>query len=136
MIILRLLAFAIVISFTACTTTADKFSVRSQVPPEIENKLKEIGRTINPQVTAPLYASRVIESEPYKGVKVERDVHYGPAERNLLDVFSPDQAVTQPRPVLIFVHGGAFVAGIRTQGQPVRFMTMSCFGHCAMEWSE
>jgi len=49
-------------------------------------------------------------------VKVERDVHYGPAERNLLDVFSSDQAATQPRPVLIFVHGGAFVTGNRRSG--------------------
>lgn len=116
MIIPRLLTLAAAISFTACTTTADRSFVLSHVPSEIESKLKEMGRTINPQATAPLYASRVIESAPYQGVKVERDVHYGPAERNLLDLFSPDQAAAQPRPVLIFVHGGAFVAGNRRSG--------------------
>jgi triacylglycerol lipase len=50
------------------------------------------------------------EKEPYQGVKVERDVKYGAADRNLLDIFVPD--VAEPsRPVLIFVHGGAFVGG-------------------------
>ena len=50
------------------------------------------------------------EKEPYPGVKIERDVKYGAADRNLLDVFTPatDSSV---RPVLIFVHGGAFVGG-------------------------
>ena len=30
------------------------------------------------------------QKEPYQGVKVERDVKYGPADRNLLDVFAPE----------------------------------------------
>ena len=48
--------------------------------------------------------------EPYPRVKVERDVKYGAADRNLLDVFMPER-VSAARPVLIFVHGGGFVAG-------------------------
>src|SRR5262249_2227268 len=48
--------------------------------------------------------------EPYQGVKIERDVKYGPAERNLLDVFTPE-ATSSARPVLIFVHGGGFTTG-------------------------
>ncbi|MFX9688552.1 alpha/beta hydrolase, partial [Acinetobacter baumannii] len=41
---------------------------------------------------------------------VERDVKYGPAERHLLDVFVPEKN-PGARPVLIYVHGGGFVAG-------------------------
>jgi len=52
------------------------------------------------------------EKEPYSGVKIERDLKYGAAERNLLDVFMPE-ANSPARPVLIYVHGGAFVAGNR-----------------------
>jgi hypothetical protein len=34
--------------------------------------------------------ARLQEKEPYQGIKVERDIRYGPAERNLLDVFATD----------------------------------------------
>jgi triacylglycerol lipase len=50
------------------------------------------------------------EQEPYQGVKTEREVKYGPADRHLLDVFTPETAASA-RPVLIFIHGGAFVGG-------------------------
>ncbi|PVH74231.1 alpha/beta-hydrolase [Cadophora sp. DSE1049] len=48
--------------------------------------------------------------EPSQNVGVIRDERYGPAERNLLDVFFPlgDRA---DNPVLIFVHGGGFFSG-------------------------
>jgi acetyl esterase/lipase len=81
----------------------------SPMPEEIAWKLQELGRVIDPPKTAPLYIS-LQEKEPYQGVKVERDVKYGPADRNLLDVFAPE-ANSVARPVLIFVHGGGFVVG-------------------------
>jgi triacylglycerol lipase len=79
------------------------------MPPEIAKKLTELGRVIDPPATARLYAP-LQQKEPYLGFRVERDLKYGPAERNLLDIFMP-QATTSGRPVLIFVHGGAFVRG-------------------------
>ncbi|KAH8675232.1 Alpha/Beta hydrolase protein [Ilyonectria robusta] len=44
-------------------------------------------------------------------VAVIRDERYGPAERNLLDVFSPLDDTTVGKPVLLFVHGGGFFSG-------------------------
>jgi acetyl esterase/lipase len=82
---------------------------QSPMPEDISWKLIEIGRTIDPPKTAALYAP-LQQKEPYTGVKVERDVKYGPAERNRLDVFTPE-ATSPARPVLIFVHGGGFVRG-------------------------
>ncbi len=79
------------------------------MPAEIATKLQELGRVIDPPKTAALYAP-LQQKEPYQGVRVERDVKYGPADRNLLDVFVPETADSK-RPVLIFVHGGAFTAG-------------------------
>ena len=56
-------------------------------------KLLELGRVIDPPKTAALYAP-MQEKEPYQGVKIERDVKYGPADRNLLDIFMPETAAS------------------------------------------
>jgi acetyl esterase/lipase len=86
----------------------------SPMPDEIAWKLLELGPVIDPPKTAALYAP-LQQKEPYRGVKVERDVKYGAADRNLLDVFQPETA-SSPRPALIFVHGGAFIAGNKRTG--------------------
>ena len=79
------------------------------MPAGIAASLQELGRVIDPPKTAALYAP-LQQKEPYPGVRIERDVKYGAADRNLLDVFVPETAASA-RPVLIFVHGGAFTAG-------------------------
>jgi acetyl esterase/lipase len=90
---------------------------QSLMPEEIAAKLQEIGRVVDAQKTGQLYAP-LQGKEPYQGVKVERDVKYGAADRNLLDVFAPE-AASSPRPVLIYVHGGGFVRGDkRSPGSP------------------
>lgn len=98
-------ALAIAAAMIAGTASAQQ----GPMPPEIAAKLQEFGRVIDPPKTAALYAP-LQQKEPYQGIKVERDVKYGPAERNLLDVFVPETAAA-PRPVLIFVHGGGYTAG-------------------------
>jgi triacylglycerol lipase len=80
------------------------------MPSEIASRLAELGPVINPPETARLYAP-LQEKEPYQGIRVTRDLKYGPDERHLLDVFVSEQASTPPRPVLMFVHGGAFTGG-------------------------
>lgn len=84
----------------------------SQVPAEIAGKLKAIGPVVNPPATAALYAP-LQRREPYTGVEVQRDVAYGPGPRHLLDLFRPTATGAGPRPVLVFVHGGAFTRGDR-----------------------
>lgn len=91
-------------------------SVPSQVPEPIATDLQFLGRVVNTQETGALYAP-LQQKEPYAGVRVSRDQRYGPdAKRNLLDVFTPEPAGAL-RPVLIFVHGGAFVGGARRVGE-------------------
>jgi len=100
---------------TMCVSAA--FAQQTPMPEDIAWKLLEIGRVIDVPKTAALYAP-LQQKEPYAGVKVERDVKYGPADRNLLDVFTPE-ANSSSRPVLIFIHGGGFVAGNkRNPGSP------------------
>lgn len=83
----------------------------SGMSPELAAKVAAFGRVIDPPKTIPLYAP-LQEKEPYRGVRVVRDVHYGPDARNLLDVFSPGNG-SAPRPVLVYVHGGGFVGGTK-----------------------
>ena len=51
------------------------------MPDDIAAKVKEIGRVIDPPKTAPLYVP-LHPKEPYEGVKVTREVKYGPDARN------------------------------------------------------
>jgi acetyl esterase/lipase len=106
-------ALAVIAAVIASAASAQQ----SPMPEDLAWKLLELGRVIDPPKTAALYAP-MQEKEPYQRVRVERDIQYGPADRNLLDLFMPE-TVSKPRPVLIFVHGGAFVGGNkRTPGSP------------------
>jgi len=82
-------------------------------PSEIWEKVSKLGPVINPPETAKIYGP-LHEKEPYKGVKVARDLKFGAdAQRQALDVFVAEAPAAGPRPVLIFVHGGGFVRGGR-----------------------
>jgi triacylglycerol lipase len=88
---------------------------------EYAQKLRGIGRDVNP---ATLAATRqvVLEMLPQdeaNDVKVERDIAYGSEQRQRLDVFTPSSGIDPSRPVLVFVHGGGFIAGDKhTEGSP------------------
>jgi len=97
------------LAVVAAVIATSAWAAESPMPPDIAKKLAELGRVVDPDATARLYAP-LQPIEPYFGVRIERDLKYGPAERNLLDIFMP-QALVSGRPVLIFVHGGAFVGG-------------------------
>ena len=94
--------------------TSKTVEVPSAVPASIAAELLKIGPVVAPPPTEKLYAP-VAEREPYAGVQVRRDVRYGTDARHLLDVFTPDKAQSG-QPVLVFVHGGAFMRGERRTG--------------------
>jgi acetyl esterase/lipase len=83
----------------------------AQVPPEVSERLRAIGRVIDPARTFAIYEPFHTEKEPYVGVKIVRDLKYGPDQRNALDVFMPANTNSGLRPVLMFLHGGLFVGG-------------------------
>jgi len=87
------------------------------MPPGLVSEIASIGRVIDPEKTAALYAP-LAEKPPYIDVKVARDVSYGTDPLQALDIFSP-AASLGGRPVLIFVHGGGYVAGDKCEtGKP------------------
>lgn len=102
--------------FAACVSTPPlpDGPVPSQVPSHIESALRKIGPVIDPPATSVLFVP-VQQREPYAGVKVARSESYGPDPRHLLDVFTPVNGGSA-RPVLVFVHGGAFTRGDRRTG--------------------
>ncbi len=81
-----------------------------EMPAATATAVKKIGAIIDPPATAELFAP-LLKKEPYAGVTVTRDQKYGADPRNRLDVFQPATSDKAPRPILIFVHGGAFTGG-------------------------
>jgi triacylglycerol lipase len=106
-----------VLAVLAATLVSAAWAQQGPMSEEMAWRLVELGPVVDLPNTAEIYAP-LQENEPYQGVRIERDVKYEAADRNLLDVFMPETA-SPARPVLIFVHGGAFVAGDKhTPGSP------------------
>lgn len=82
----------------------------ASVPDDIEPQLKAIGRKVDTIATSKIYTPLQTPA-PYAGVRVERDIKFGPHQKQGLDVFAPSDAGKGPLPVLVMVHGGGFVAG-------------------------
>ncbi len=97
--------------------------IPAAIPAGIHERLRLIGRVIDPEATSPLYS---MLHRPELPPAAARDVAYGPDARHKLDVFTPAAAPVDdaegeplPRPVFVFVHGGGFVGGNkRTPGSP------------------
>jgi hypothetical protein len=96
---------------------------RAQVPPDIEAGLRKIGQIVDPPCTAKLYRPLMPKNDYnaywppgagapanltplYPAVKLSRDVSFGPHQKDLIDIFSPDKSGSD-RTVLIYVPGGA-----------------------------
>ena len=96
---------------------------QAQVPPDIEAGLRKIGQIVDPPCTAKLYRPLMPKNDYntywppgapaptnlmplYPGVKLSRDVSFGPHQKDLIDIFSPDKGASN-RTVLIYVPGGA-----------------------------
>lgn len=80
-------------------------------------KLRAIGRVWNDDISG--HRAKVIEAygpvvagADNAGIAVARDLAYGPDPRQVLDVFTPGGA--HARPVVMFVHGGAFTRGSKS----------------------
>lgn len=87
----------------------------SLLPPDVQDALGRIGEAWNPAIRQDLTATRAAFDElrakaPTDGVVVTRDRAYGSDPSNRLDVYKPRDAL-RGLPVVIFIHGGAYVGG-------------------------
>jgi acetyl esterase/lipase len=95
-------------------------------PPEIPEPLHRLLADVGPRWAedVPGNVRRMVEAfspllaqAPKDGVEVVRDLAYGDDPRQKLDVFTPGR--TGRRPVVVFVHGGAFVDGHRNRSDEI-----------------
>lgn len=80
--------------------------------PDVARRLREIGRALSPDVVDAVHGLFVPlhEARGYQAPRIERDLAYGPHTRHRLDIHAPEGRPAG-LPVLLFVHGGGFVAG-------------------------
>ena len=76
----------------------------------IAEAIRASGSAINLKEIVSLYTP-LQETEPYRGVIVRRDLAYGAHPRHRIDAFV--QPGRSRRPILLFVHGGGYIAGDR-----------------------
>jgi len=81
----------------------------AQVPPDIAEKTRAAGQSMDPRTAGAPYAA-LFPPSVWEGVSIERDIAYGPDAKHKLDIYTA-RGDSGPRPVLLFVHGGAFVGG-------------------------
>ena len=81
-------------------------------------KIREIGReSVGPdfiQTMTRLYAPLAAES-PREDVTVTKDLKYGPDKRHRLDIYEPENKSDNPMSILVFVHGGGFSRGDKSE---------------------
>lgn len=77
----------------------------AQVPPDIEAKLKALGRVVAPQETAKIYRP-LFGPDFMNGVASTKGVAFGTDPKQKLNVYYPAAGGGAPREVLVFVPGG------------------------------
>ena len=87
------------------TRASDIDKLLSDIGPKWHTDIRHYSEVIK-EAYAPL-----ITASPKQGITVTRDIAYGQHVRQVLDVFSKTEDDLNAKPVIIFVHGGAFVRG-------------------------
>lgn len=120
----KVLRFAISIYtlvLVGCATvgpTSRSSTVLPSNPGPIADKIAELGSAPPPvliRTFRPLYQYELEETASHQNLIVRKDVAYGQYDQNRLDVISPREPHVA-RPVVIFLHGGGFSAGDKSDG--------------------
>lgn len=91
---------------------------RPDIPDDLLALMREVGPTWRSNVSGHVDLmikrfSEVLKDSPRDGVIEHRDIRYGEHERQVMDVFLPENVASPP--LVVFVHGGAFVSGHRNR---------------------
>jgi acetyl esterase len=89
----------------------------SNMPKNVQDWLAEVGPvwskgTANPQKAREVYTP-ILRNAPKGGIRVTRDLSYGPDDLQKLDVYQPEGKSGVP--IVVYVHGGSFVIGKRNE---------------------
>ena len=97
----------------------DSQATESQgVPPDIERQIRARGAVLDMPFTQSLYKP-LLAHQRRDGVEVHCDVRYGEDPRHVLDVYQSTRTEATPRAVMVFLHGGGFVRGDKSDRENV-----------------
>ena len=109
----------------------------SQAAIEVTAAIRRMGQAFNEEILNATYAlyKPLQERAPKDGVTVKHDSAYGDDARHRLDLFVPAKMPAQPAPVVVYFHGGGFIAGARSplpgliyDNVPTFFARNGCIG--------
>lgn len=106
------------IIFVVLTCTVQISTAATTDTPKARAEIEKYGNTYAGKQIGGLraiYKEHLAEAG-YETADVIRDVSYGPHERHRLDVLKPKNPSSDAMPVLVFIHGGAFVLGDKSDG--------------------
>jgi len=81
---------------------------------ELERRIRACGAVLDMPLARSLY-DPLLENQRRDGVRVERDIAYGSDPRQRLDLYRPDSKATSPRTMMLFLPGGGFVRGDKSE---------------------
>jgi acetyl esterase/lipase len=98
-------------------------ATRPDIPDDLRRLMAEVGPRWRDSVAKNVDMmiqrfSDVLKRSPRDGVMLHAGISYGGHERNAFDVFLPEGNAAPP-PVVLFVHGGAFVSGHRNRTEQI-----------------
>lgn len=102
-------AAVLAIAATAPAIADDKY----QIDPAVAAKLRALGNRINVGEAAKIYVP-LQANAPKDGVKHTDNLAYGHDPLQKLDVYEPTAHPSKPMPVFIYIHGGGFTRGDKT----------------------
>jgi acetyl esterase len=85
---------------------------------ELKQRIRAHGPVLDMPFTQSLYKP-LLDRQRRDGVKVVADLSYGPDGYHRLDVYRPAEESADPRCVMIFMHGGGFVRGDKSDRENV-----------------
>ena len=82
----------------------------------VVSEIRRLGANFDDAVLKASYAlyAPLQEQAPRQGIDVHADIAYGGDARHRLDIHVATKGVMQPAPVVVFLHGGGYIAGTRS----------------------
>lgn len=83
---------------------------------DIAAEIRRLGQNFNPDILKATYAlfEPLQRRAPKDGIEIHKDIAYGDDERQRLDVFLPTRKPAKPAPIVVYFHGGGYIAGERS----------------------
>src|ERR1700690_2971381 len=88
----------------------------TNLPAGVQTTIVEMGPGVDETMAIWTYALMRPLQAPRADLAVGHDVSYGEDPLQKLDLYAPHRRAAQPRPVVIFVHGGSFTSGDKGNG--------------------